>query len=335
MNATTDVSGQRVTVGTATTNPTGVAVENDTALYFPQVNTPVANADVSNATVTLRLSKQRFNSQYVHADSSTFWVLDGGSWTRLNATLREETDAAYVYDLYTNHFSTFAVTGDTEDTPPTISSLQPSDGSSTTDQTPTIAASYSDDFSGIDAASVTLSIDGTEISSELSVSDSKVSYTPDSALDDGTRSITVTVTDNAGNAQSQRWSFTVEEATASGGTGGVTGGGGGGGGGGAGSIGGQTGATATATATTQTTIASNETTTVTTSATVTTSEPTTVNATAESTEAVTGTPTATTSTPTTTTRSDSETSGSVPGFGVVAALIAVLGAALLALRSRS
>jgi|GEM_PF-1180236 len=340
MNATTNVSGRRVTVGTATANPTDVAANNDTALYFPQVNTTVANANISNATVSLRLAKQRFDSQYVRADSTAFWVRDGTAWTRLNATLQNETDTAYVYDLYTDHFSTFAVTGDTEDTPPTISDLRPSDGSSTTDRTPTIAASYSDDFSGIDASSVTLSIDDSEVSSGLSVSSSEVSYSPDSALDTGSRSITVAVTDNAGNVQSRSWTFTVEESTVDSGGGGGGAGGGGGGTGGSGGGGGQTGGTAT-TATTTTTV-SNVTTTVTTTSTVTptattpepttpiatTSEPTTPTATTETTV---GTATATTP-PAATTRGGSGTSGSVPGFGIGAALVAVLGAALLALR---
>lgn len=339
LNATTNVSGQQVTVGASTANPTAVPANDDAALYFPQVNTTVANANVTDATLSLRLPKDRFDRTYVRQESTTFWAFGDGAWSRVSANATDVTADAYWYDVRTTHFSAFAVTGDVEDTPPSITSVSPSDGSTTTDATPTIAASYEDGFSGVAPSSVTLSVDGTAAGSDLSVSASEVSYAP--TLDPGTHSVTVEVADAAGNVESRSWTFTVEEATSA-----NTGGSGGGGGssdtGGGGSQ--PSSGDSSSTTTTATTTPSNTTTTTPTSSTP--SQPSTTaprpSTTAPTTRTTAPTSNATTrTTPTaTSTASDTtspasttdETSSTTPGFGLGVAGVAALAAALLALR---
>ena len=110
-------------------------------------------------------------------------------------------------------------------TSPTISNLTPSSGASTTSTNPTISASYSDAVSGINTATATIRVDGTNRTSSATVTDSGISYAA-SGLTIGTHSVTVAVSDKTGNEASRSWSFSV--ATRSDG-----GGGGGGGGGGA------------------------------------------------------------------------------------------------------
>ena len=79
--------------------------------------------------------------------------------------------------------------------------------------TPIISASYSDSLSGIDVSSVVLKVDGTNVTSEATVTETGVSYTPTTALEDGTRSVQLTVYDRAGNMAYRAWSFIVDVDT--------------------------------------------------------------------------------------------------------------------------
>jgi len=100
-------------------------------------------------------------------------------------------------------------------TPPTISNLTPSSGTSVSTTSPTINASYSDAVSGIDTATATISVDGTNRTSSATATASGISYAA-SGLTVGTHLVTVTVSDKAGNEASQSWFFQV----VAGGTGG-------------------------------------------------------------------------------------------------------------------
>lgn len=109
-------------------------------------------------------------------------------------------------------------------TSPTISNLTPSSGASTTSTSPAISASFSDAVSGINTATAIIRVDGTNRTSSATVTDSGISYAA-SGLTIGTHSVTVTVSDKAGNEASRSWSFSV--VTSSAGSGGTGGGGGG------------------------------------------------------------------------------------------------------------
>ena len=105
-------------------------------------------------------------------------------------------------------------------TSPTISNLTPSSGTTVRTTSPTISASYSDAVSGINTATATIRVDSTNRTSSGTVTASSISYAA-SGLTVGTHSVTVTVSDKAGNEATRSWVFQVD-----------TGGGGGGGGGG-------------------------------------------------------------------------------------------------------
>ncbi|NHN58954.1 M6 family metalloprotease domain-containing protein [Halorussus rarus] len=230
MNVSAGPSDRNVTVGTATANPATATPGGDAALFFPQVDTTVPNADIENATVAVRLDKDRYADLFVEADSTTFWAHDGSGWHRTTGTLRRETGDAYWYDFETTHFSAFAVTGDVEDEPPSVTAVTPGDGDSTTDRNLTVGAEYGDDFSGVDPSTVQLSVDGRAVTSSATVTDSAVSYASSFAV--GTHSVTLTVGDEANNVRTRSWTFTVAEPAVGGGDGGGSDGGGGGGGGG-------------------------------------------------------------------------------------------------------
>ena len=223
IDSDSDLSNQTVTVGTAARNPTADGLPSGVGLAYPQVETSVSNANVTNATIRLRIPSRTLSDRHVAPETVTFWAHDGAGWNRTRGRLDAETSDTYHYTVYTDHFSAFAVAGEVEDTPPTIESVAPTDGTTVSTTGPTVEARYADAFSGVDAGSVSLTVDGTVVTDGLTTSASSVSYTP--TLSSGTHTATVRVADAAGNVGARTWSFTVSEPAA-------TGGGGGGGGGG-------------------------------------------------------------------------------------------------------
>jgi parallel beta-helix repeat protein len=94
-------------------------------------------------------------------------------------------------------------------TPPTITNLQPPDSSATNDNIPTISADYSD-TGGINSSSITLEIDGIEVTSSATVTVDGASYTPGTELVDGMHTIYLEVEDAWGNLATVSWSFEVD-----------------------------------------------------------------------------------------------------------------------------
>lgn len=103
----------------------------------------------------------------------------------------------------------FTVQEVTDTVRPTISNLQPSPGS-TAGQDATVSASYSDDRSGIDLNSVSLVVDGEDVTADADVTASQITYTPDGGFDSGEHTVTLEVSDAAGNTASQTWTYNVE-----------------------------------------------------------------------------------------------------------------------------
>jgi parallel beta-helix repeat protein len=106
-----------------------------------------------------------------------------------------------------------AVIGPPPDTtPPTITDLMPIGQSLTDDNTPTIAADYTDS-SGIDIGSVRLEVNGIDVTSSATVTASGVNYAPSSALPDGLVNVSLEVNDTAGNQATASWSFIIDTAS--------------------------------------------------------------------------------------------------------------------------
>lgn len=92
--------------------------------------------------------------------------------------------------------------------PPIISNLQPADGATVDEHMPTIGADYSDS-SGIDAASVKLTVDGTDVTALATVTSTGVTYTPATALVEDQHAVELRVRDTANNEAVETWSFTI------------------------------------------------------------------------------------------------------------------------------
>ncbi|MBI4286474.1 MAG: leucine-rich repeat domain-containing protein [Chloroflexi bacterium] len=97
--------------------------------------------------------------------------------------------------------------GDT--TPPTITSPQPTPNLTTKNNLPTISADYADDVA-INVASVKITVDGTDVTAQATVTESHVSYTPPQALADGQHTVSVYVEDTSANPKTLSWAFGID-----------------------------------------------------------------------------------------------------------------------------
>jgi len=78
-----------------------------------------------------------------------------------------------------------------------------------------ISADISDEGTGINASSVKISVDGTDVTDKATAIPSRIWYTPREPLSSGNHQATVAVEDNAGNRAEVSWSFTVSSDSAS------------------------------------------------------------------------------------------------------------------------
>ncbi len=183
--------------------------------------TPAPDSTITEATTTIS-AKYRDNTGI---DVATVKIYVDGVDVTDNATVTA-TQVSYtptkpltagahtvkveVKDLYGNkaeeEWSFTIVPPDTE--PPTIYDLQPAPDSETTETKPTISAKY-EDPSGIDVSSVKLYVDGIDVTSKATVTESQVTYTPEKDLSTGTHTVKVTVADIYGNTAEKEWSFTI------------------------------------------------------------------------------------------------------------------------------
>ena len=95
--------------------------------------------------------------------------------------------------------------------PPVVTNLRPPNLSTTSDNTPTIAADYSDP-SLVDMSSVILRIDGSNVTSSAFVTMTDVSYTPSVPMSEGLHSVYLLVRDDSPkhNLAITTWQFTVD-----------------------------------------------------------------------------------------------------------------------------
>jgi len=95
--------------------------------------------------------------------------------------------------------------------PPSIGEIAPAPGRRTTNPRPSIYATFRAPTDvGIDAASVTISVDGRDVTNEAVRTDRFVTYTPAHDRPDGPMTVEVKVSDAAGNASSKSWTFAID-----------------------------------------------------------------------------------------------------------------------------
>lgn len=179
-------------------------------------NRPAIGADYSDDT-GIDVSSVVLEVDGVDVTSSAT-VTDTGAIHMPTVSLSDGSHEVYleVKDSSSNHnkatalWTFFIDTSPPDTTPPLITNLQPPDGSTTENDSPTIGADYSDD-TGIDVNSVLLKLDGTDMTSSATITPTGVSYTPSTALSDGLHNVYLEVKDSSSNHNkaSETWSFTI------------------------------------------------------------------------------------------------------------------------------
>jgi hypothetical protein len=95
-------------------------------------------------------------------------------------------------------------------TPPQIVEIAPTNGQTINNDRPSIYATFaSPNDVGISADSVTIGVNGTDVTPIATRSDQFVTYSPGTPLPDGNVTVVVRVSDAAGNEQTRTWSFVI------------------------------------------------------------------------------------------------------------------------------
>ena len=99
---------------------------------------------------------------------------------------------------------------------PIVSILSPTSGAALTSGTPTFKVKVTDPDSGIDISTLVFKVDGTQIASSKYTSTAitggyEITYTPESAIADGSHTVTAAVKDNDGNSsETASVTFTID-----------------------------------------------------------------------------------------------------------------------------
>ncbi len=100
-----------------------------------------------------------------------------------------------------------------DNTSSVISDISPANDALINDNQPEISAVLSDATSGIDKETVILKLDDAEVTAIYDEITGKLSYTPETALEDGSHTISIEVKDRAGNEATASSTFRVETDT--------------------------------------------------------------------------------------------------------------------------
>jgi fibronectin type 3 domain-containing protein len=110
--------------------------------------------------------------------------------------------------------SAFASVGlNIDKTPPILNVISPAMGSTLNTSKPEISVEFSDVLSGINLSTVNLYLDGMDVTMDASFTPSGLTYTPIIALQDGTHTIQVSASDNAGNTGETSNTLTTKSKT--------------------------------------------------------------------------------------------------------------------------
>ncbi len=95
-------------------------------------------------------------------------------------------------------------------TPPTISDFAPPAGQTVNNPTPSIFATFGSPTNvGINTSTVSINVNGLDVTASAYRTNSFITYSPNVPLGDGTVNVRVSVTDAAGNRAERSWAFTI------------------------------------------------------------------------------------------------------------------------------
>ncbi|MCD6409665.1 MAG: Ig-like domain-containing protein [Candidatus Verstraetearchaeota archaeon] len=186
------------------TPPEGVVYAHFKICTIPKLDFPVT------AYLEVKVSKAWIRSHSIALDSITMMAYINESWQSISMNLIGEDDHFYYFSVVVEIRTLFSIVGTavTDTEPPTIYDLQPAPDATVTEVTPTISAKYNDN-TGIDIGSVKIYVDGVDVTANVTITASQVTYTPAKPLTAGVHTVKVTVADIYGNKAEREWSFTI------------------------------------------------------------------------------------------------------------------------------
>ncbi len=97
-----------------------------------------------------------------------------------------------------------------DNSPPDLSFSSPLNGSMSSDALVPILINFSDALSGANTSSAVLSLDGVDVTQASTLTDTSILHSPESPLSDGPHTVSLSISDNAGNEATSTWSFTID-----------------------------------------------------------------------------------------------------------------------------
>jgi len=185
-------------------------------LHSIQINNDASYTTSRSVTLTLNATGANWMKLSENEDFiDTNWIAYATTYTfTLSSGDGEKTiyfiakDNAVENANVNNTALTASITLDTQ--APYTSNPVPNDGASITTTNPTIQLTYGDNGTGI--KSVYILVDNVNVTSNATISDTKVSYTLSSAST-GTHTVNVTIHDNATHTTYYNWSFTISTSS--------------------------------------------------------------------------------------------------------------------------
>jgi hypothetical protein len=209
---TLDATGPVVTGITPANNATRVALSTDVVVTFNEKLDPAQ--DLSQVVAVTADGAPPAAVAGTHALAPDGLSVTFHSSDFLGEGLRHTVTVQGQRDLRGN--ATSAVSSSVFTTidlmPPVIDPL-PIGGKTVRTFRPQITAAYRDNASGVNVSTVVLTLDGANVTSQASVSATGLSFTPAAPLARGPHTVTLSLSDNQGNAAQQATaSFTVDDA---------------------------------------------------------------------------------------------------------------------------
>jgi hypothetical protein len=189
-----------------------LTITTDKQTYYPGDVIYISGTTEPNSDITIQLynpSGTMVDIDYKVSSANGYYSISfkiplkipTGYWTYGTYTVR-----AYSVGQIKN--TTFTLSAITDSTPPTITSISPGEGSTVSVLNPIISIIYSDDIA-IDFSTVKIVLDGTDVTSDATITSTRADYIPVTDLSEGPHTVYFEVKDLSGNKASKTWNFTV------------------------------------------------------------------------------------------------------------------------------